>query len=58
MVDQPLIVGLTVVIIVGLVMSTLHPDTDGFAWWLRLFSRVRVEIRPESEVLPPEQDRS
>jgi hypothetical protein len=54
MVDQPLIVGLTVVIVVGLVMSTLHPDTDGFGWWLRLLSRVRVDIRPKSEALPPD----
>ena len=56
MVDQPLIVGLTVVIIVGLVMSTLHPDTDGFAWWQRLFSRIRVDIRPHSEVSPPDDE--
>lgn len=45
MVPEILTVGLAVSMVAGLIMSTLHPDTDGFAFWRRLFSRVSLNIR-------------
>lgn len=45
MVPEILTVGLAVSMVAGLLMSTLHPDTDGFAFWRRLLSRVSVNIR-------------
>jgi len=34
-------IGLGALGIVTLSVAALHPDTDGFDWWLRLFGRKK-----------------
>lgn len=59
MVNETLVIGLAAVMAAGFLISTLHPDTDGFAWWLRQLSRIHISVDPagEGRATPPGEGR-